>query len=823
MKRKKIGSTLITVVIICSAVLITGTAFASMTLGDYKMKQLQSNRTHNLYGADSGLDAAYDVMVADFDTAGNYAGLKVQQLKAGNNKFTENQDKYKALDEEEQNLEKENISAYCYEVERKRIQKNKDILINAEFQRSFKLFLNSDWAKSYTNESPNQFNNLNITNNGKEKTKISYVDKINASDTGISFVNKSVEINGNPTIRIEPSVITVDNKSVDVLNIDEVDIPDGGTASPNNYTVKQCAEIKISSTFKTNKGENGEAAVGVNERTVESAYNIVIPNYDDIYFTEQQYKPYIYNAYKNKAITVFGNMQLKDMGTNKFTVSDGDVFVLGNKNNLPNSDSTPGTKNVSSPHVIEKYKGGISLDGNSTAQTQIEFKKDVFTGGTFNIQKNVNVTLDQNLYALNVYAGKQNGEAGDKSDLNIGSSMIIDNDLTLKSTDTRITMQNFYGINDKDVKDLDSNKDRNSSSILVNTYKDDNNDKKSSVNISKEAYIMGVAYIDTDTPYQTGESVGVKGNYNAYSQEAVADKGKFTFGANNPLYLINGKVKDNGTVDENVTVDDKQKHFFNFWYDDKNNKALDTMDTGGVTLPKAISNIYSAGAIVYTDENGVKQVRGSNYNLDNTTILGKQRSFALNVYNMGEDPIIPKDSNKTKEQILDDLYNIPYDRGTFIGNFMTLSNVPDDKTGQIIPNDGKNIGLFNKDSTKKVIIRGIDFQYPKNDKDIFIDVESGELSAFIATAGDLIIDGKVNIKGNIIVQENLIVQGTGDKTITYDETVAQSIQRKVPNIFANVFNHGESINDTTSPDVSNLKIDYDLGKFLKNLLWKIKK
>ena len=72
-------------------------------------------------------------------------------------------------------------------------------------------------------------------------------------------------------------------------------------------------------------------------------------------------------------------------------------------------------------------------------------------------------------------------------------------------------MNNFYGINDKR-DDLITNISENmtkamsSSSIIVNDMGD-----KSTLTVKDDAYIMGVAYIDTlDKKYQTGESVASK-------------------------------------------------------------------------------------------------------------------------------------------------------------------------------------------------------------------------------------------------------------------------------------------------------------------------
>ena len=81
MIKKKRGSTLVTTIISFGALLTVGTAMLSMSLGDYKMRISQNNRIMNLYGSESGLDVAYDILVKDFDTAAQFGAFKAKQLE----------------------------------------------------------------------------------------------------------------------------------------------------------------------------------------------------------------------------------------------------------------------------------------------------------------------------------------------------------------------------------------------------------------------------------------------------------------------------------------------------------------------------------------------------------------------------------------------------------------------------------------------------------------------------------------------------------------------------------------------------------------------
>ena len=125
------------------------------------------------------------------------------------------------------------------------------------------------------------------------------------------------------------------------------------------------------------------------------------------------------------------------------------------------------------------------------------------------------------LYAENIFVGKgnnikniKNSLAGDKL------SAYLANDLVIDSEDAIVTMGNFYGFNDvntidKNNLDMMNEMARGSSSIIINSMEWPKDNAK--IDIRTSAYIMGAAYINTSTPYQTGESVALKGNYEAYT------------------------------------------------------------------------------------------------------------------------------------------------------------------------------------------------------------------------------------------------------------------------------------------------------------------
>lgn len=66
---KKKGSTLVTVVIMCALLFTVGGAMITMITSDYKLRVVESKKLQNLYGAESGVDIGYNIIIKTFDIA----------------------------------------------------------------------------------------------------------------------------------------------------------------------------------------------------------------------------------------------------------------------------------------------------------------------------------------------------------------------------------------------------------------------------------------------------------------------------------------------------------------------------------------------------------------------------------------------------------------------------------------------------------------------------------------------------------------------------------------------------------------------------------
>ncbi|MBY6914937.1 hypothetical protein FDB64_13010 [Clostridium botulinum] len=827
MRNKNKGSSLITVVIIFSILITVGTALVSMTVGDYKMRTKESKRIENLYGSDSGLDVAYDIMVKTFDEAVKFGEFNARKLKIKAEKYSDesglgpNVDSYKeaknVLKRAISDIDKEHAKNHKNGTEKCSCKKEKneaqekfdeevERLMEAEFQRCFKVFIKKDsdevGSKEYI---PDNVLGESICNHYYRNMKLEEenVGKDVVEKEDFSRINE-VKFNEENS---KPELFVCNNDKIDELKkITENDSEftsikndfDGISYYSDNDN--KGFHINVTSRF-IDKGKNDNDVTKNNLRVLQTTYNIMVPDYKDIAFSDSTKKVQSNVSLNDKVMVVGRNMTVNQQ--NKIAI-DGDIFVWGDTPKITNK-------------VYDKYQGGINLKS-----CDIDFNGEVVTEKTFNIENDVKSNIYGNLYARNVYIGNLKGTPSENSSLTVKESkkennkvnseergqVVIDNDITLKSKNTQVSIDNFYGINDKNIRygecfhqSTEGTNERTSSSIIIN------GDEKSNIKINNKAYIMGVAHIDTDPEYQTGESTGVKGNYIAYATPLNNEENLKYY---NPLQLLD---------EENIS--NKSKHFVDYWKD-----KLSDIKTGGIQLP---NETYSVGAIVYKDKSGKIQVKDSNYRLDiDNKIKEKRLEYASKVYEMGK---------KLEKDLGERLYNTlgkPGKSDNPVNNLMELNNIPKDYDleSQKLNNEK---AIFNKYSNKTIIIRGknassIYYNYESNviadEEKIVLDADNREFNAFIAADGDVIIDGEVNFNGNIITKGNLIIQGNQEKNIKYDKELCDRIKASNDKLFYSVFgdySDDENIDDD-EPSLSNkdeIVVQYDLNKFIKTNIWRI--
>lgn len=580
-----------------------------------------------------------------------------------------------------------------------------------------------------------------------------YIEIINNVDTE-KFV--SFEGANKPTIQVENSNITTAPYSITVQS----------TFAMANTTGKQ-------------------------ERTVQTNYSIVQPDYQGSYYIETNSQTVDKNVVFQKAIAIDGNMKLNG----NVTVT-GDVFVKGNE--VSNSLGT-------------KYNGGVIIQG--IGGDNININGTLSTNETVSIQNTQNVNV-QDVYARNLFI--QN------SIINSANTLVLDNDLTINSNDpVTVNTQNFYGINDitednKTNKDTD-NRARVSSSIIINAT-----DPHLTMNVSGETYIMGTAYIKTDPSYQTGESIAIKGNYRAYTNSLNpaditddSDKTKLSsdnaiFNYYNPLQVVD-KYKDATTgAEENLTGLDKGKYFY--YYNQKNPNDI---KKANINLNESKTHI--AGAYIRTSE-----VKQGNYTPDAVniaTINEKQTQYATNVYNMGKNGTLVDYTSKVVNN--------------YVGNQVKFDSLTN--TNKF---DGNDVIVLNNDPNKTVVFRGDDYnnfdsEYPStNSNYIIVDVRNtgstNPKNGIVITKGNVEFVGVFNFTGTVIAVGNLeATKGSNLKNITYDSTVVQNLMAKNYDLFKDLFDTSGNVSNQTEEISNVINIDANVNsaidgkKYVKTNLWKI--
>lgn len=816
MRKSKEGSTLIVTIILFMFATIVSIAFLSMITSNYYNRVSENKRIQNLYGSDSGLDVTYNIIAKTIEASSVYGSEEVKKFKkdyeemdfSDYTSITSNEDDLKILyalyaDIEYWKYYNANLDANQAPINQATIDNNIEIdkadidkLINKVFKDRFKKFIQDELKISVEGSQYIQY----VKKNGElvqetERVDIGNADVYVGEKTTNDIVNKEVILKPsektvfilNRTLKVESGYDDKGKIKYDTYTSPWLTVNDGKIQfdDKENYFFY----LAVTSEFKSDGNEENTIRVGENLRIAEADYSIRVPNYSEVAFIENIN---VANTLKDLVgLTIGGNMNVNDV--NKLNVT-GDIFVQGTDKTI--YDTSDGNR------TYDKYSGGVMLNNSNGTGTQsiINFNNNVFTRGSFNVRSHVDIGISGDLYARNIYAGNENVPS-DKSSLTVLKQTVVNNDLTVKATNTEINLTDFYGINDKNIDE--GKKFEKSSSIIINYYQADEG-KDHGVKISNEAYIMGVAHINTESGYQTGESVAVKDNYAAYSVPDSSLTEKFVY--DNPLMVLDG-----------ADITQKAEHFYNYWH-----PMVNSVNCGGVILNK--DKTYSIGAVVYreTDANNNSVEKFLNFNNNKTdaqvkaVIDDKKSDYAKNIYNL-----VPNNINDRDALLQQYTNNLT---GTDTRNVSDiLTGINDLTSSDYKPeyiNDGKKIAVFTPES-RTVVIEGVapSKDYTGDDNYVVINATSNKnVNAVIVTGGNVIIDGEVNFRGNIIANGNLDILKDSTVNIYYDKNITQDIQKNNSTIFTTVFG-AEYAGTELSNEALNIKSNSN--SFLRTRLWKV--
>lgn len=793
MKRglKKKGSSLVAVLVICSIILVVASTMIGVATSNVRMRMNESKKLQNLYKADSGLEVVNNIILKDSEAAIVYAQQEMQNsgLVGGTISNTSDDEVYDSLNTEFQSLFikallKSSVNGITVESDKNQTRNNVEQDIKPVYDQEGENIIN--------NEDGDQISDTTVKSRLLYGLKNGfYVSSINTESLNTTFVDAFYGIDqaNKPKIKILSATYNDSTRTI-------------------KLTIRSSFSCAETSTTKL-----------PNKKVIETTFKITAPEYADIISRSNSSRTLTIQSPYSNVITVDGNLNVN----NNLTLT-GNAWVKGDAD-------TAASENQSI--VFSKYNGGIKLASGKSFTTNSageHYPGNIYTAGTFSLVNSSNVSLSGNLYSGNTYIGPSstNDSSSRDNTMSLGD-MITYNDLGINSLSSTITMNNYYGINGETTDSNNGGKNnasKRSSCIIINNY----NTIRSALNISNDAYIAGVAYINTgdensdNGEYETGESIAVRGNYKAY-QEALTKIGenKITPGFEyyNPAKLletING---------EKATVQDK-RDYFNEYY--RNNVFKD----GNVTIG---GHVYSTGAIVTTDKKNAEELDAQDLNVKNA-----RRAYALNVLSMN--------SNLNDSQ-LDDVYNNGIVTKTVKGSDTTTAvvNFGAMNPGVEVHKSAPNANLVNSlnncvyvlgnDENSTIVISpgriSVDGHTEPVDSSTIcpqcfnFNQENGQdiVNAVIITNGNVKIEDGVNFNGCIIAGGNVeVAEGTSGVNLTYDSAkVAQIITVNGLSTYFNVpMNEVERL-DTTDGDI--ISVDptetnsYNVDGVVNTGFWKL--
>jgi len=784
---KKKGSSLVAVLVICSIILVTATTMIGVATTDVRMRMNESKKLQNMYKADSGLEIFNNIILKDSEAAIVYAQNKVQanNLVGGAIANTSDEDVYNTL--------------------------------NKDFKAYFIKGLIS--GVTVTNEGTitgnqsldDQYNNIAVDSRTDETIIIDQSTTNPVSTLLVSLKNyryiKSLDAVTGITNEYKDAFGTAEKPVIKVFDIKYND-------------VEKSIKFTIRSSFSCSETSNTKLP---NKKVIETSFKITAPEYADIINrTNSSGEIDIMAPYSN-VLTVDGNLDI-----NSSLTLGGNTWVKGDANTAASANQSI---------VFSKYNGGIKLANgknittNPVATTGITYQGNIYTAGTFSLVNGSTATLSGNLYSSNTYIGPSstNDSSSRDNTITVGD-MITYNDLGINSLASTINMNNYYGINSTTTNSTNGGKNnasKRSSCIIINNYNMD-----SILKINNDAYIAGVAYINTGNEnsdngeYETGESIAVRGNYKAY-QEALTQIGETTI---NPGFKYYDPVSLLETINGQAATVQNKRDYFNEYY--QHNVFKD----GKVTIG---GRIYSTGAIVTTDNKNANDL-----DIQDVNVINARRTYAQTVLSMNSD---------LSEAQLDNVYNDGVVTKTVKGSNGTAAVVNfdamDPGVSVSVSNPGQ--GLVNALSNCAYVLG--------NDENETIVISPGRISveghtepptgtdctqcfnfaqeggadivnavnAVIITKGNVKIEDGVNFNGCIIAGGNVeVVEGTEGVELTYNASVVGQII--TVNHLSNYFNENMTVVErltVNNGDIINIDPtetnSYNVDGVVNKGLWKL--
>ncbi|UWG98591.1 PilX N-terminal domain-containing pilus assembly protein [Dehalobacter sp. DCM] len=401
--------------------------------------------------------------------------------------------------------------------------------------------------------------------------------------------------------------------------------------------------------------------------------------------------------------------------------------------------------------------GGITAGADATDNTHVYVYGDAYSyanlqvnadnSGIF-VKQNPLTATGGNSYIDNLVV-QQGTTAGT---VQVDNNVYAKDDIEMNGTNAMVSIgKDYYGYS-MGLSGVDM-----SSSIIINS-EDIDQEEGSSLQILGNTFLAGSSYIDDPTPYQTGESVSVVGNYRSYGYLEPGDLDKYSFRqVGDSMLLMDKNLNTDGTVSSDVTADDKALrivdiytrflNFLNIGYNDPvaEGQPVVTNSASAINLQ---GSVRAVGAFI---KNGIQWVP---FNLNDVADRQSYENHWTAVLNQFTNDF----SNRVNTAML-------YDGSSWIRNNEI------DSTGSI-----KEVSCI---QNQDIYILGPEYTAADVPAGSIVVTAPGSPSmlfgGLILTSGKVYVLGTVTFYGSVIAGDNIVVKDQYAKNFIGNENLVKHV------------------------------------------------
>lgn len=416
----------------------------------------------------------------------------------------------------------------------------------------------------------------------------------------------------------------------------------------------------------------------------------------------------------------------------------------------------------------DMLKNAISTDSNLIVRSTLaNVVGDVFVDDDVILQSNNNDK--NNKFSGNIYCNNFNIKTNNRK---IGiDTLYTKDDLNINSKNSEIIIENYFGYGDGNTHDK-------SSAIVIGDM------EKNKLTINDNLAILGTAFINTNPKkYQTGESISIKKNYKAYSQEF--SEGDEDFKYYNPLVLLE------------AGLDEKINRFYSVAKQKESNLNL------GQNIKLLVNNSMSRGVILNSDQ-VIKP------NIPNEKDKNQIKTEANKLIGNLDQGVMKR------LELLQNLVNIDYETNTGdkeIINGNIIKNEKSDFQGLMIASG--NITLNSDFNFEGIMISGGSITVNKN----------LNFKGIMISGGNMVFNGELKSNGTVISSGNITFDNTSNIDVISNEDYVFKLLGQNEKLTKNLFIEDKDIEKKKIRAYEKLvpsdETNYDINSIIELDEWKV--